>query len=84
MSFSLKLILAYSAERTNKILGHILPLGAGSYAALLVSFFLVVYPSAYAAYIFHSYVSFRWEVLPPPSFVSKVYTTHASNTIRAM
>ena len=53
-SLSLKLILANAAERTDEILGNVLPLGACFDTCIGAALRLVIDKSAYCAYILHS------------------------------
>ena len=49
-----KIILTDAAQRADKILGNILPLGTGSNALFGVALLLVVFPATQIANIFHS------------------------------
>ena len=51
--FSLKLVLAYSAERALKISRKIRKLCSRSYSSLRIAFCLIIYPSAYCANVLH-------------------------------
>ena len=48
-----ELILTNSAERTLKIIGKILELSAGSYAALGTALLLIIFPTANVTNVFH-------------------------------
>ena len=56
--FLSELVLAHHAQGALKILGDVLPLGAGSNAALGIALCLVIDPAANLAYIFHKISSF--------------------------
>ena len=49
----LELILAYAAERADKIIGNVLPGSSGSYAAVRLAGFGIIDITADRAYIFH-------------------------------
>ena len=52
-----EVVLAYSAKRTLKVFGKILKLCAGLDAVIRIAELLIIFPSAYVAYVFH--------ILPP-------------------
>ena len=55
--FLREFVFAYTAKRALEVCEKIFPLGAGSDTAFGISFFLVIDPTAYIAYVLHVLVT---------------------------